>query len=99
MNQYQQPYYSNNPYDQFPQYPYSEIMAHQMPKQMLYPHFKNATLTAITPFVNYGLKEGKHTSFKHALEEVAAMSYLLGKGFDPQTAYLTVESWELNEYF
>lgn len=99
MNHYQQHYYPVNPYGQFPQYPYSEIMAHQVTKKMLYPHFKNTTLAAISPFVTYGLKEGAHTSYKHALEEVAAMAYLLGKGFDPQTAYLTVESWEINEHF
>ncbi len=60
---------------------------------------KSETLMAIKPFVDYGLKEVALTSYKHALTEIAAMAYLLGKGFDQQTAYKTVESWEVNEMF
>jgi hypothetical protein len=37
--------------------------------------------------------------FAHALQEVAAMAYLIDKRLDPQTAYAIVESWELNETF
>lgn len=33
------------------------------------------------------------------MREVAAMSYLIGRGYDLQTAYQVVESWELNEVF
>lgn len=94
-NSYFQPYH----YSQFPQYPQSELWAEQFIKKPLYPHLKPQTLTTIDPFVKYGLKEAKATSYVHALQEVAAMSYLLGKGMDPQTAYLTVESWEINEAF
>lgn len=99
---YHYPYYQYDPYQhlrQFPQYPQSEIMAKQFIKQPLYPHLKTKTLQTIKPFVQYGLQEAKATSFSHALTEVAAMSYLLGKGMDPQTAYFTVESWEVNEMF
>ncbi|WP_256816461.1 hypothetical protein [Cytobacillus sp. Bac17] len=60
---------------------------------------KSETLMAIKPFVDYGLKEVALTSYEHALTEIAAMAYLLGKGFDQQTAYKTVESWEVNEMF
>ncbi|WP_026580802.1 hypothetical protein [Bacillus sp. J33] len=87
------------PIRQFPQYPQSEIWAEQVTKQPLYPHLKHKVLKKITPFVNYGLNEAKATTYKHALQEVAAMTYLMGKGMDPQTAYLTVESWEVNEKF
>jgi hypothetical protein len=65
----------------------------------LYPHLKSHVLNSIAPFVKYGLHEAKHTSFAHALQEVAAITYLMGNGMDPQTAYLTVESWEINEMF
>ncbi|MBD1380660.1 hypothetical protein IC621_10505 [Bacillus sp. IB182487] len=95
MNGYQPYYY---PVNNYRQYPTSEIIAHQMPA-MLYPQLKNPTLNAVRPFVNYGLQEAKYTSYKHALEEIAAIAYLLGKGFNPQTAHQIVESWELNEYF
>jgi hypothetical protein len=65
----------------------------------LYPHMKSHVLNSIAPFVKYGLHEAKHTSFAHALQEVAAITYLMGNGMDPKTAYLTVESWEINEMF
>jgi hypothetical protein len=75
------------------------MIAHQQIKQPLYPQLKDQTLNVIAPFIQYGLKEAKHTSFTHALQEVAAMAYLTGRGLDPQTAYAIVESWELNETF
>ncbi|MCP3738062.1 hypothetical protein [Rossellomorea sp. BNER] len=64
-----------------------------------YKDLKHETLNAVKPFVDYGLKEAAYTSYSHALTEVAAIAYLLGKGCDPQTAYTTVESWEKNEMF
>jgi hypothetical protein len=96
-----QPYDYNNhlSYRQFPQYPQSEKVAEQFIKQPMHPHLKDQTLSIVRPFVNYGLEEGKATSYKHAMTEIAAMTYLIGKGMDPQTAYLTVESWEVNETF
>lgn len=60
---------------------------------------KRETLRIIKPFVEYGLKEAAFTSYEHALTEVSAIAYLLGKGFDPEKAYKTVESWEVNESF
>ena len=92
---YYQPRYPS----QFPQYPESEILSNQQIKQPLYPDLKSQVLNIIAPFVKYGLEEAKDTSYAHALQEVAAMTYLIGKGMDPQTAYLTVESWEVNEMF
>ncbi len=96
---YDMSYYQPQHVRQFPQYPQSDMWADQQIKQPLYPHLKSQTLTTIAPFVKYGLKEAKATSYKHALQEVAAMTYLIGKGMDPHTAYLTVESWEMNEMF
>ncbi|HWO98059.1 MAG TPA: hypothetical protein VNM45_17355 [Bacillus sp. (in: firmicutes)] len=96
---YDMSYYHPQYVRQFPQYPQSEIWAGQQIKQPLHPHLKSQTLATIAPFVKYGLKEAKATSYKHALQEVAAMTYLIGKGMDPHTAYLTVESWEVNEMF
>ena len=93
------PYHMSPYVRQFPQYPQSETWAEQQIKQPLYPHLKTQVLHAISPFVEYGLQEAQATSYQHALQEVAAMAYLLGKGMDPQTAYLTVESWETNETF
>ncbi|KKI90334.1 hypothetical protein WQ54_20415 [Bacillus sp. SA1-12] len=94
MSSYQQQHAS-----QFPQFPQSELWAEQFTKKPLYPHLKQQVLYIIDPFVKYGLKEAKATSYPHALQEVAAMTYLIGKGMDPHTAYLTVESWEMNEMF
>ncbi|PGS46424.1 hypothetical protein [Bacillus sp. AFS041924] len=93
------PYYPYQNIRQFPQYPQSEIWAQQVTKQPFYPHLKDPVLREIAPFVSYGLNEAKATSYEHALQEVAAMTYLIGRGMDPKTAYLTVESWEVNEKF
>nr|WP_035099897.1 hypothetical protein [Aneurinibacillus terranovensis] len=62
-------------------------------------HLKRETLRAIAPYVRYGLNEAKFTSLAHALREVAAMSYLYGKGYDPHVAHQMVESWEIDEKF
>ncbi|WP_181444494.1 hypothetical protein [Bacillus sp. 03113] len=92
-------YYQPQYFRPFPEYPQSEIWAAQQIKQPLYPQLKPQVFNSIAPFVKYGLKEAKATSFEHALQEVAAMTYLLGKGMDAQTAYLTVESWERMKRF
>ncbi|MDQ0213995.1 hypothetical protein J2S13_000390 [Oikeobacillus pervagus] len=69
------------------------------PEYMLCRNLQSETLNAVYPFVNYGLQEATYTSFSHALTEVAAISFLLGKGYDPHTAHKMVESWEKNEMF
>jgi hypothetical protein len=80
-----------------------DILCRQITEQLqedikpLYPHLKSHVLNNIAPFVKYGLQEANHTSFAHALQEVAAISYLMGNSMNPQTAYLTVESWGINE--
>ncbi|MBA4493333.1 hypothetical protein H1191_03300 [Paenactinomyces guangxiensis] len=60
---------------------------------------KSSTLKAVEPFVQYGLREARYTSVEHALREVAAIAYLMGRGFDPRTAHQIVESWEVDERF
>jgi hypothetical protein len=60
---------------------------------------KHHTLSTVEPVVQYGLKEAQFTSPQHAMREVAAMAYLIGKGYDPRTAHQIVESWEVNEVF
>lgn len=60
---------------------------------------KKKTLYKVEPWVQYGLSESKRTSIEHAMREVAAITYLIGKGYDPQTAHQIVESWEVDERF
>lgn len=86
-------------YQYSPQFPYSEHAVHQQYNQPMNAQLKSYTLQQVEPFVQYGLKEAQATSYQHTLREVAAIAYLMGKGYDTQTAYKTVESWELNEYF
>lgn len=74
-------------------YPYARYPKPVMQK------LKSSTLNAVNPFVQHGLKEAHFTSYQHALMEVAAMSYLLGKGYDYNAAYQLVEAWEVNESF
>jgi hypothetical protein len=62
-------------------------------------HLKQETLSQAAPWVKYGLKEAKYTSVSHAMTEVAAIAYLIGKGYDPMTAHRIVESWEVDEMF
>lgn len=63
--------------------------------QAYYPSYdlKHETLTAIAPVVKHGLKEATETSYPHALKEAAAISYLMGKGYNYPTAWQIVESW------
>ncbi|MEJ9143497.1 hypothetical protein P4V99_31900, partial [Bacillus thuringiensis] len=61
--------------------------------------FKKPVLDFVKPWVDYGLNEAKHTSHEHALTEVAAIMFLVGKGFNPTIAHYIVESWEKNEQF
>lgn len=60
---------------------------------------KHMVLSAVEPIAQYGLKEAHHTSYIHALREVAAITYLMGMGYNPVTARQIVESWEINETF
>ncbi|WP_045515788.1 hypothetical protein [Neobacillus niacini] len=62
-------------------------------------HYKHTVLKKVEPLVHYGLHEAKHTSFTHALREVAAIAYLMGMGYEPNIAHKIVESWEINEAF
>jgi len=64
-----------------------------------YLHLKNPVLQVVRPWVQYGLHEAQHTSVSHAMTEVAAIMYLLGKGYNPKLAHYIVESWEKNEHF
>ncbi|MBT2723973.1 hypothetical protein [Bacillus sp. ISL-46] len=62
-------------------------------------HYKHTVLSNVEPLVQYGLQEAQHTSFPHALREVAAITYLMGMGYEPTVARKIVESWEINEAF
>jgi hypothetical protein len=60
---------------------------------------RSQVLGAIAPVAYYGLEEAAYTSVQHAMYEVAAISYLLGRGYDFQTAHMIVESWEVGKAF
>jgi hypothetical protein len=62
-------------------------------------HLKQETLSQVGPWVHYGLNEAQTTSIPHAMMEIAAIAYLMGKGYDPRMAHQIVESWEVNETF
>ncbi|MCM3595820.1 hypothetical protein M4D55_08510 [Metabacillus idriensis] len=79
-------------------YPYMPYSYARYPKPVMQ-QLKMSTLSAVQPFVQHGLKEAHFTSYQHALMEVAAMSYLLGKGYEYNAAYQLVEAWEVNESF
>jgi hypothetical protein len=56
-------------------------------------NLKHETLAAVEPWVNHGLEEAEIFSLDHALREAAAISYLMGKGYNPHIAHKIVESW------
>ncbi|MZP42838.1 hypothetical protein GTO89_07270 [Heliobacterium gestii] len=60
---------------------------------------REQTLAAIEPVVQYGLREARSTSVPHAMREVAAITLLMGRGYDASTARRIVESWEIDERF
>jgi hypothetical protein len=60
---------------------------------------RNQVLCAVQPVVHYGLREAERTSIDHAMFEVAAITYLMGRGYDYYTAHRLVESWETGEAF
>jgi hypothetical protein len=60
---------------------------------------RNHVLSAVQPVVQHGLMEAGRTSVNHAMYEVAAISYLMGRGYDYHTAHRIVESWETGEAF
>ncbi len=60
---------------------------------------KKPVLDFVKPWVQYGMNEAKHTSHEHAMTEIAAIMFLVGKGFNPTIAHYIVESWEKNEQF
>ncbi|WP_025848867.1 hypothetical protein [Paenibacillus ehimensis] len=66
---------------------------------MIDPALRNFVLGSVAPVVRYGLYEMTYTSVEHAMYEVAAITYLMGRGYDLQTAHRIVESWEVNETF
>ncbi|MBC2580581.1 hypothetical protein HGI79_09790 [Clostridium sp. DJ247] len=56
-------------------------------------------LERVRPLVRYGLKEAEFTNPKHAMTEVTLIAYLMGMGYDINTARTLVESWEIDEVF
>lgn len=62
---------------------------HSMPSS----HLGQQTLNVISPAINHGLREAQHLGYQHALTEAVAIGYLMGRGYDFNTAWRTVESW------
>lgn len=60
---------------------------------------RDYVLRMIMPAVNHSLYEAPKTSVHHAIYEAAAISYLMGRGYDFHTARRIVESWEMGEAF
>jgi hypothetical protein len=58
---------------------------------------RKQVLGAIAPVAYYGLQETAYTSVQRAMYEVAVISYLMGRGYDFQTAHMIAESWEVGE--
>jgi hypothetical protein len=100
MNLHQTPM-SNQPsqpsYSYIPKEPSDQEVQQSVGNQ--YQYLSREVLSIIRPWVQYGLSEASHTSYEHALTEVAAIMYLIGQGYDPKQAHYIVESWETFEEF
>jgi hypothetical protein len=81
----QSPYYPSSPYQK-----QSTPIAGDLAQE---------TLTAIDPAFRHGLKEISITPLPHAIKEAAATSYLIGRGYDYNTAHNIVESWWKMGYY
>lgn len=66
---------------------------------MVNPHMVNPyyLLSRLQPAIRHGLAEMPKTSPKHAISQVALITYLMGMGYDYRSALRIVESWELDE--
>ncbi|MED1564012.1 hypothetical protein AJ85_13905 [Alkalihalobacillus alcalophilus ATCC 27647 = CGMCC 1.3604] len=61
-------------------------------------HYQNTyqaqrTLEAALPAIYYGIDSCPVVGYEHALTEAVSIGYLLGQGYDYQTAVNTVQSW------
>ncbi|WP_244188323.1 hypothetical protein [Paenibacillus kribbensis] len=74
-------------------YPQSTHMCSHYPKSSDMHNLKHETLAVVEPWVKNGLWEAQTISTEHALREAAAVSYLIGRGYQPQHAHQIVESW------
>lgn len=71
---------------------YKEHKKYKMPEY-------RAVRKEIAPLIDYGVYEATEYGVKHAIEEVAMIAYLVGKGYDVDYAHAVVESWEDDEEF
>lgn len=69
-------------------YPYQTYPMYAAPYDLKY-----ETLAVVEPWVQNGLIEAQTISVEHALREAAAVTYLIGRGYDPYQAHQIVESW------
>ncbi len=69
-------------------YPYYSYPTYSLPHNLKY-----ETLTVVEPWVRHGLQEAYAISTEHALREATAITYLVGKGYNPAVAHQIVESW------
>ena len=60
---------------------------------MPYSNVGQQALNILSPAINHGLREAQHLGYQHALTEAVAIGYLMGRGYDYNTAWQTVESW------
>lgn len=54
-------------------------------------------LLQVEPAIRHGIEELAETNPRHALTELALITYLMGMGFDYPTAITIVESWERDD--
>lgn len=59
----------------------------------------NRAIMQVMPAVRHSLREARPVSVKHAVTEAALIAYLVGRGYDQNTAVRIVEYWERNECF
>ncbi|WP_245592285.1 hypothetical protein [Ectobacillus panaciterrae] len=80
-----------------PQEPTQQQIQHAVGTHYLY--LKDPVLQIVRPWVQYGIQETQHNPIPHAMTELAAIMFLIGKGYDQQLAHYIVESWEKNGQF
>ncbi|WP_105614355.1 hypothetical protein [Vallitalea okinawensis] len=62
-------------------------------------HSPQYLLSQLQPVVDYGLQESNDSGLCQGMMEVAIVAYLMGRGYDCETAQDIIKFWEKNEVF
>ncbi|MGM9987072.1 MAG: hypothetical protein ACI35O_07565 [Bacillaceae bacterium] len=66
---------------------------YRSPQPSGYFNLGQQTFDVINPVITHAILEVQESGYQYALTEAVAMGYLMGKGYDYNTAWNIVKSW------